>query len=128
MPGAVGGLHSEAAMGPAMVGGQVVVENALGMLLVFDDDGHAWLRRVATGELRDPTAFWKKMEALPTARAPAPAAVAALARAMPQPSLPARICRRVAGMGSLGRPRFVAVAAFKGALPAAPSRRAPGRR
>jgi hypothetical protein len=25
-------------MGPAMVVGQVVVENALGMLLVFDDD------------------------------------------------------------------------------------------
>ena len=38
MPGAVGGLHSEAAIGPAMVVGQVVVENALGMLLVFDDD------------------------------------------------------------------------------------------
>jgi hypothetical protein len=38
VPGAVGGLHSEAAMGPAMVVGQVVVENALGMFLVFDDD------------------------------------------------------------------------------------------
>ena len=38
MPGAIGGLHSEAAMGPAMVVGQVVVENALSMLLVFDGD------------------------------------------------------------------------------------------
>ena len=38
MSGAVGRLHSEAAMGPAMVVGQVVVENALGMFLVFDDD------------------------------------------------------------------------------------------
>src|ERR1022692_4594878 len=36
--GAVGRLHSEAAMGPAMVVGKVVVENALGMFLVFDDD------------------------------------------------------------------------------------------
>jgi hypothetical protein len=36
--GAVGGLHPQAAMGPAMVVGQVVVEHALGMLLVLDDD------------------------------------------------------------------------------------------
>ena len=38
MSGAVGGLHSEAAMGPAMVVGEVIVENALGMFLIFDDD------------------------------------------------------------------------------------------
>ena len=38
MSGAIGGLHPKSAMGPAMVVGQVVVENALGMLLVFDDD------------------------------------------------------------------------------------------
>src|ERR1035438_2060392 len=36
--GAVGWLHPQAAMGPAMVVGPVVVENALGMLLVLDDD------------------------------------------------------------------------------------------
>src|SRR5450432_3273957 len=35
---AVGRLHPQAAMGPAMVVGQVVVENALRMLLVLDDD------------------------------------------------------------------------------------------
>jgi hypothetical protein len=36
--GAVGGLHPKATMGPAMIVGQVVAENALGMLLVPDDD------------------------------------------------------------------------------------------
>jgi hypothetical protein len=36
--GAVRWLHSKSAMGPAMVVGQVVVESALGMFLVFDDD------------------------------------------------------------------------------------------
>jgi hypothetical protein len=36
--GAVGGLHSKGAVGPAMIVGQVVAENALGMLLVPDDD------------------------------------------------------------------------------------------
>jgi hypothetical protein len=38
MSGAFGRLHPQAAMGPAMVVGPVVVENALGMLLVLDDD------------------------------------------------------------------------------------------
>jgi hypothetical protein len=37
--GAVRRLHPEAAMGPAMIVDQVVVENALGMLLVFDEVG-----------------------------------------------------------------------------------------
>jgi hypothetical protein len=36
--GAVGGLHSKAATGPTVIIGQVVAENALGMLLVPDDD------------------------------------------------------------------------------------------
>ena len=35
---AVGRLHPQAALGPAMVVGQVVVEKALGVLLVLDDD------------------------------------------------------------------------------------------
>ena len=43
--GAVGRLHSEAAMGPAMVVGKVVVENALRMFLVFDDDVVETIRR-----------------------------------------------------------------------------------
>jgi hypothetical protein len=36
--GAVGGLHPKGAMGPAMIVGQVFAENALGMLLIPDDD------------------------------------------------------------------------------------------
>ena len=79
------------------------------------EEHNGWLRRVATSELRDPTAFWARMDALPTARAPQADAVAALAGALPEPGTPARICRRVAGMGSLGRPRFVALAEWRGA-------------
>jgi hypothetical protein len=78
------------------------------------EERHAWLRRLATSELRDPIAFWEKMNALPAARAPDATAVAALAAAMP-PGVPiGRVCRRVAGMGSLGRPRFVALGAWGG--------------
>jgi len=79
------------------------------------EERNAWLRRVATSDLRDPTAFWAKMEALPLTRHADPAAVVALADAMPEPDLPLRLFRRVAGMGSLGRPRFVALADWQGA-------------
>jgi hypothetical protein len=78
------------------------------------EERNAWLRRVATSELRDPVAFWHKMGALRPARDPAPDAVAVLLAALPEPALPVRICRRVAGMGSLGRPRLVALAEWRG--------------
>jgi uncharacterized protein (DUF2252 family) len=78
------------------------------------EERHAWLRRVATSDLRDPTAFWGRMNALPTARAPTASAVAALAAAMPASVAIDRVCRRVAGMGSLGRPRFVALGQWGG--------------
>ncbi len=79
------------------------------------EERNTWLRRVATTDLRDPSAFWERMDALPPARSPDRAAVAALAGAMPEADLPLRLCRRVAGMGSLGRPRFVALAEWQGA-------------
>jgi hypothetical protein len=79
------------------------------------EERNAWLRRVATTDLRDPVAFWERMDALPTARGPDRTAVAALEGAMPEAELPLRLCRRVAGMGSLGRPRFVALAEWQGA-------------
>jgi hypothetical protein len=78
------------------------------------EEHNGWLRRVALNELRDPVAFWNKMGALRSAREPDADAVRVLLAALPEPGLPARICRRVAGMGSLGRPRFVALAAWRG--------------
>jgi uncharacterized protein (DUF2252 family) len=78
------------------------------------EERNGWLKRIAMSELRDPTAFWTKMGALRTARDPDADAVRLLLAALPEPDLPARICRRVAGMGSLGRPRFVALAEWRG--------------
>jgi hypothetical protein len=78
------------------------------------EERNSWLRRIATTELRDPVAFWDKIAALRTARDPDADAVRALLAALPEPDVPARICRRVAGMGSLGRPRFVALAEWHG--------------
>lgn len=80
---------------------------------------HRWLGRLALSELRDrdPEAFWKKLNKLPTCTAPVPDAVKALIEAaLPDSGLPYRIVHRVAGLGSLGRQRFVALAEWCGGL------------
>src|SRR5206468_4949515 len=78
------------------------------------EEEHGWLRRLATGELRHPPTFWAKMNALPTARDVDPTAAAAIRAAMPARGLRIRFARRVAGLGSLGRPRFVGIAEWPG--------------
>lgn len=76
---------------------------------------HGWLREVATGELRDPVQFWEKMDAQPTIRGEIPtSAQKALESLLPERGLSFRIAHRVAGLGSLGRQRFVAIADWRG--------------
>ncbi len=78
------------------------------------EESHGWLRRVATSELRDPTTFWKKMEALESVGEVDPAAVKVIDEAMPARGLAVRHTHRTAGMGCLGRPRFVGIAEWGG--------------
>jgi hypothetical protein len=79
------------------------------------EEKHKWLRSIALNCLDVPADFWKKVDALPAARADVPAdARKAIARLLPAPQLPYRVVRRVAGVGSLGHPRFVAVAEWRG--------------
>ena len=76
---------------------------------------HTWLRQIAESELRDPVRFWKKMEALPTFRGEVPiSAIDAIEHLMPARNIPYRIAHRVAGLGSLGHARFVAIAEWNG--------------
>ena len=76
---------------------------------------HQWLRDIATNELRDPVRFWLKMGALPSAKGAVPqSAKEALERLMPEPGLVYSLRRRVSGLGSLGHPRFVALAEWHG--------------
>ncbi|MGD0412621.1 MAG: DUF2252 family protein [Verrucomicrobiota bacterium] len=75
---------------------------------------HPLLRDIATSRLRDPTLFWEKFEALPTVK-PVPAQVMRLLKqAMPERGLPFRVAHRQAGLGSLGRQRFTALADWRG--------------
>jgi len=74
------------------------------------------LRRMATERLKDPERFSQKLDALPvlTAERVPPSAAKALAAMLPAEDLPLRYGHRIAGLGSLGRERYVAVADWHG--------------
>src|SRR5213593_1672051 len=85
-----------------------------GRPLVLAED-HKWLRELALGELRDPVRFWAKMDSLRTLKEPVPASAReAMEHLMPEPGLNYRVAHRVAGLGSLGRERYVALADWRG--------------
>lgn len=79
-------------------------------------EDHPVLRFMAAERLKEPESFWQKLERLPVVQRPAPPASAlkALRRAMPSRKLEFRVVRRVSGVGSLGRHRFVALAQWRG--------------
>jgi hypothetical protein len=77
---------------------------------------HPWLRSMMTGVLRDPQHFWEKYNSLRTWRGRVPkSAVRAIERLLPERGLEYRLVHRIAGLGSLGRQRFVAIASCSGA-------------
>lgn len=79
------------------------------------EEEHKWLRLMALGELRDPVHFWQKMDALPKVSGNLPRKLReSLDRLMPEPGLDYRTVRRVAGLGSLGHVRVVAIAECHG--------------
>jgi len=67
-----------------------------------------------TSRLRDPRKFWQKLAVQPMVR-DVPAEVRLLLKAaLPEPSPELRIAHRQSGLGSLGRPRFTALADWCG--------------
>src|SRR5262245_15222905 len=76
---------------------------------------HLKLRAMAIERLRDPSEFWRKLDRLSTWKPELPRAVATLLRQMlPERRLAYRVVHRVAGLGSLGRERFAALASWRG--------------
>lgn len=76
---------------------------------------HDWLRHLVSGVLRDPVRYWEKLDSLATLKAPVPkSARRALDRLFPEPELDFRIVHRIAGLGSLGRERYVGIATCRG--------------
>ena len=77
---------------------------------------HRWLRLVALNKLRDPVVFWKKILACPKYKGKLPNDVWKLVHAlMPLRTLNYELKSRIAGLGSLGHPRVLALATWDGA-------------
>ena len=79
------------------------------------EEEHGWLRVLATGALRDPVAFAAKMDKLKTAEPPK-IVTELLTGHLPKNAHIKRFAARTAGLGSLGRPRYVALAEVAGGL------------
>ncbi|HEY2019230.1 MAG TPA: DUF2252 family protein, partial [Bryobacteraceae bacterium] len=76
---------------------------------------HTTLRIMAVHRLHDPEAYWARLHALPEFTGPVPAgAMKAIERMMPERSMSWKTVHRVAGLGSLGRERYVAIADWRG--------------
>ncbi len=85
-----------------------------GRAFVLEEE-HVWLRAIAQNELRDPIAFWQKMDRLPTVKGEIPeSARESLEHMLPEPALRYRLAHRIAGLGSLGHTRVVAIAEWRG--------------
>jgi len=103
-----------AAASEAILAGYTAGLKAGGQAFILAES-HAWLREIALGTLRDPIPFWAKMDALPDVKEPvSESARVALEHALPRPGQAYRVKARVAGVGSLGHPRFVALADYCG--------------
>jgi Uncharacterized protein conserved in bacteria (DUF2252) len=78
---------------------------------------HQWLRLLATSKLRDPVRFWEKMQANPPYTSKPPDEARELIESsFPAPPRPYQLKRRIAGLGSLGHPRILALSTWQGAF------------
>ena len=75
---------------------------------------NCWLRDAVTTRLRDPTKFWQELTAPPVLRDVPTKMRLLLKAALPEAGLELRIVHRRSGLGSLGRPRFTALAEWRG--------------
>lgn len=76
---------------------------------------HGALREMAVHRLKEAGSFWEKLESWPAVKGKIPAGAGkGISRMLPAPDLPRRHLHRVAGLGSLGRQRIVAIAEWHG--------------
>ncbi len=85
-----------------------------GKAFVLAED-HRWLRKMALNELRDPVNFWARMNRLPKIAVEIPREAKKLIEdTLPEKGMEYSLRRRIAGLGSLGHPRIVALADWRG--------------
>lgn len=74
------------------------------------EESHGWLKDAIAGR---PAHFWANIDAAPAVAIP-PKIRHALAQSLPKGSVNPRVLHRTAGLGSLGRPRYLMVADLRG--------------
>lgn len=78
------------------------------------EERNAWLRELAQSTARAPARYWKKLLETEAWQDPLSRRAARLLREVPKDAHPLRIIHRIAGAGSLGRPRFAALYEWRG--------------
>jgi hypothetical protein len=76
-------------------------------------DEHRWFRPILRQPLRDPGKFWDKMHSLPRETTTIPSAAKAAIEEL-LPNVEYQLRHRIAGLGSLGKPRFTAITKWCG--------------
>lgn len=98
----------------AILNGYLVSLESGGNPIVLDDE-RDWLRKVYVESERSDEKYWDKLDQLPDVEVdPPPEARAALEATLPSHGLVYRLKHRQAGVGSLGRPRYTALAEWQG--------------
>lgn len=75
---------------------------------------HPTLRAMAVHRLHDPEAFWERLHDLPECQDVPRSAYKAIGRLMPERGMDWKVVHRIAGLGSLGRERYVGLAQWHG--------------
>jgi hypothetical protein len=99
----------------AILDGYETTLRAGGSALVLAEEHHN-LRRFGFDAIKPPKRFWRRLQRLPAAHRVGSDLKRVFARALPSRSLAYKVVRREAGLGSLGQPRFVAIARWQGGL------------
>jgi len=98
----------------AILDGYVAALNARGQPFVLAEH-HTALRQAAVERLKEPEKFWQKLYSFrEIKRQPPSSALKGLIRLMPERDLKFRLSHRIAGTGSLGRRRYLALAQWRG--------------
>jgi hypothetical protein len=107
-------IGADAACAALLEGYSQMMTSAAGRAFVLEE-AHPSLRAMALGEARDPVRFWQKLAANKPAHPPGMVRKL-IGKALPETEGKIRILRRTAGLGSLGRPRYVGLAEVEGGM------------
>jgi len=78
---------------------------------------HKWLHDTATFRLKEPGKFWEKLNGFTEVKKEIPESILkTLLKSLPGKNKKFKIVQRIAGLGSLGRQRLVAISDWEGAL------------